>query len=86
MIEIDYLHQMLSPSAIWTTATISAIKIVKPIIPKTWVDLPAVISLYKYAANQQAIRDFHYGLIVSAWASRFLGKCQHWFDPSWSNQ
>ena len=44
--------------------------------------LVSVISQYEYAAYDQVVIDFHYGLMVSAWASRFLGKCQRWFDPS----
>ena len=31
-----------------------------------------VISQYKHAANQQAVMDFHYGLMVSALTSRLL--------------
>ena len=38
-----------------------------------------VISQCKYTAYQQAVVDFHYGLMVSAWASRLLGKYQRWF-------
>ena len=42
----------------------------------------SVISQYKYTANRQAVMDFHCGLMVSAWAPRFVGKCHRWFDPS----